>query len=197
MRPLWICLFLAACGGPKGIAPLAEYPKTQLLPREDSALQAAVEKKRAGDPIGAWKLIEDIPVSSPARLDPRYDEVVGAYADARTKEIGAEIVGGRGGGPVAAPKTVTSAALTEQALDRYVNDRRASLRLQCYGDRSAPVSFHLRLAIDPDGRVSEAAVKDVRGDSTVAQCVRDQARTWAFPPSAEGADHPTRFYFAK
>jgi hypothetical protein len=78
-----------------------------------------------------------------------------------------------------------------------VNDKRASLRAQCFGERATTVSFQLRLRIDTDGRVLDAALKDVKGESAVAQCVRDQARTWVFPRSAEGADHGTKFIFSR
>lgn len=174
---------------------------TELLPQEEAALATAVAKKRAGDAIGAWRLIENIPASSPARFDGRYTEVMSAYSDARTQQIGVEIAGGKGGGPPSAvekaPSSELPGELSSKQIDRYVNDKRSSLRHECYGERSADVSFHLRLRIDGEGRVAEAALSDVHGDAHVAHCVRDQARTWVFPKSEEGANHPTKFYFGR
>ena len=173
---------------------------TELLPQEEAALGSAVTKKRAGDPIGAWRLIENIPASSPARFDDRYAEVMSAYSDARTQQIGVEIAGGKGGGPktsTVGTATEPPAELSSKQIDRFVNEKRSSLRHECYGDRAGAVSFHLRLRFDSEGRVADAVLKDVHGDSHVAHCVRDQARTWVFPRSAEGADHPTKFYFGK
>lgn len=200
---LALLLGLAACG-PSGIGPAAQStPRVnQNLPEEDQRLDAALAMKRGGDPIGAWKLIENIPASSPARLDDRYNEVMSAYADARAHQIGVEIVGAKGGGPTGDGDNVKTAPsapaeLTDKKIDRFVNDKRASLRARCYGDRAAQVSFQLRLRIDTDGRVIESSLKDVRGDSVVAQCVRDESRSWVFPHSADGADHRTKFIFSK
>ncbi len=194
-------LGLAACG-PSRVGPPASSTArmNELLPEEERRLDAAVAKKRGGDPIGAWQLIADLPASSPARLDDRYNEVMAAYADARTKQIGAEITGGRGGGPARVETTPSAGspdALSAKAIDRFVNEQRAGLRVQCYGERSAQVTFQLQLRIDPDGHVVDAALVDVRGDASVAQCVRARAESWVFPRSGEGADHRTRFIFSR
>jgi hypothetical protein len=199
MRSLLICMLLAACG-PSRVGPPVESRSLGPLPNEDeAALAAAIEKKRAGDPIGAWALVERIPPSSPARFDPRYTEVMAAYSDARTQQIGVEIAGPKGGGPSeTAPATAaTGAPLTGKTIDRFINDHRASLRHDCYGDHATPVSFQLRVLIDPNGRVTDASLKDVHGDTSVARCVRDRAMTWVFPRSSEGAEHPTKFYFGR
>jgi hypothetical protein len=200
-------LALAACGGTQGTARAARR-NGELLAVEEDQLASAVEKKRSGDPIGAWKLIEDLPASSPARLDPRYDEVMGAWADARSRQIGVEMTNPRGGGPAnmtderadrveTTPSADPPPSLSPARIEHVIAERRSSLRSSCFGDHNDTASFLLQLRIDTDGRVLDATLSDVKGDAAVAQCVRGQASGWTFPRSSEGGDYRTRFVFGR
>lgn len=190
---------LAACG-PSGVGPPATAPSraTMLTHAEDERLDAALAKKRAGDVFGAWKLIEDIPSTSAARLDDRYTEVMAAYADARTHQIGTEITGAKGGGPNTVETTTeTAGAFAPQRIERVISEKRGLLRDQCYGTRKDPVSFQLYLEIDAEGRVIASSVSEIRGDPSVAECVLTKSRKWMFPRASEGGEHTTRFYFGR
>lgn len=187
-----------ACGGARR-GPAATASSSELLPFEEQSLATAVAKKRAGDPVGAWRLVEHLPASSPARFDPRYTEVMSAWADARTRELGTEISGSRGGGPPVG--TVESDqprhTLTADKIEDLVAAKRGKLRAACFGEVEKRTSFTLKLRIDAEGRVLEAAISDVKGDAAVADCVRSHAAAWSFPRNFDGAEHRTKFIFAR
>jgi hypothetical protein len=193
-------LMVTACAGE---ARQAHMPRSrgELLPVEEHALSTAVEKKRAGDPFGAWALIENIPASSPARLDPRYDEVMGAWADARTTQLGEEITGARPSSASDKVETSPSAdpppVLDERMFERFVSARRASLRDACFGEYGSPTSFVITVRVDAGGRVLDAMLSSVNGDSNVAECVGSRLRSWTFPQNAHGAVHRTMFVFGR
>jgi len=188
-----------ACG-PSKPAPRAAAPATaSAMPIDDeNTLTTAVAMKNSGDPVAAWKLLEALPVTSPARFDPRYTEVMSAWADARTRELGTEIAGSKGGGPtpgkVEAEEPTT---LTADKIEGIVASKRTKLRDACFGDANKSTSFMLEIRIDTDGRVLQALTSDIKGETLVAQCVRTHAVAWTFPQNTEGALHRTRFMFAR
>jgi hypothetical protein len=188
-----------ACG-PGGRAPEPRSASSSaLLPVEEQALTTAIEKKRGGDPIGAWKHLENLPASSPARFDPRYSEVMSAWADARTRELGVEIAGSKGGGPPVGTIEADDPprALSAEKIEGIVASKRSKLRDSCFGDETKSTAFILKLRIDTDGRVLDAAMTDIKGDSLVAKCVQAHATGWTFPKNLEGAEHRTKFMFAR
>lgn len=187
----------AGCGGTR-TAPAAP-PVDGLLPSEEHLLATAIEQERGGDPIGAWKLVADIPPASPIRLDRRYSELMSAWADARTREIGVEITGGKGGGPKVAKVEADppARALSADKIEDIVASKRGKLRAACFEIADKRTSFTLKLRIDTDGRVLDAATSDVNGDPSVAECVRRHAAAWVFPKNLEGAEHRTKFIFAR
>ena len=172
---------------------------SSLLPAEEQALAIALQKKRAGDPLGAWKHLADIPASSPARFDPRYTEVMGAWADARTRELGVEIAGSKGGGPAVGTVEADDPprALSADKIEGIVASKRSKLRDACFGETNKTTSFVLDLNIDPEGKVLAAKTSGVKGEALVAQCVQSHATSWTFPKNLEGARHSTRFMFAR
>jgi hypothetical protein len=189
-----------ACG-PSGRGPEAPSAASasELVPVEEQALAAAVAQKRAGDPVGAWKRLEDLPASSPARFDPRYTEVMSAWADTRTSELGVEIAGSKGGGPAVGSVEADDPphALSTDKIEGIVASKRSRLRDACFGEGTKATSFVLDLKIDTEGKVLEAKTSAVKGESMVAECVQSHAQSWTFPKNLEGAAHKTKFIFAR
>jgi len=186
-----------ACASSKS-DPRVPASAAALAADEEQTLATAVAMKRSGDPDAAWKLLEALPVSSPARLDRRYTEVMSAWVDARTGELPSPIAAGKGGGPPAFSVEAGQppSALSADEIEGIVASKRPMLRHACFGD-SRPTSFLLELRIDEEGRVVGATTSGVKGDALVAACVGKHAQSWTFPKNLEGAQHKTRFMFAR
>lgn len=215
-----------ACAGTKGRGPEPTTGTAGMRPQKVSAeqeqlLDRAVKMKRSGDVDGAFQLVESLPPDSPARLDNRYDEITAAWSDKRTKQIGEDFTlhgapTAIGGGPQSSPSTPSgepappttggndamqnaphTSTLDSITIDRLVQQKQAPLRNTCYANSDVPTSFILAFHIDANGNVRDPDAVDVRGDETVARCVRAQVRRWTFPASAEGGDYTVRMIFRR
>lgn len=206
---------VGACSGARTEVASVSTPKVagvtpagDVSASDDRLLDEAVSLKRSGDPIAAWKTLERLPKGSSATLDGRYLEVLGAYSDARTREIGREIAAPHGGGPPpteAPPASSVSATSATPAapagnldvatLDKLVAAKTHALRDACYKGRSEPTSFLLVFRIDEDGTVADVATGNVTGEPDVASCVRARAKQWKFPASEHGAAYTRRVIF--
>jgi len=198
-----------ACSGSRAESASVTTPKVagvtpsgDVSPVDDRLLDEAVAMKRNGDPIGAWKHLERLPKGSSATLDSRYVEVLGAYADARSRQIGQEISGPHGGGPPSAPATplaptgkASSGKLDSATMDRLVAEKTHALRDACYKGRTEETSFVLVFRIGEDGTVDDVATGSVRGEQDVADCVRARAKRWKFPASSEARDYTRKVIF--
>jgi hypothetical protein len=202
---LTVALAAASCGGPKGRGP--EAPPTNVGRAGSFTIPAADEKiltdalalKRSGDLAGAFRLVETLPPASPARLDNRYDEITNAWSDERAKQVGKEISGGAtfgpvGGGPSTKEEGPTT-ALDASTFDKVVEKERVALRKECFKAGSASTDFALSIHVDSTGEVRDVLIDNLKGDRSVADCVRSQAYGWKFPTSTIGGDFTTTMYF--
>jgi hypothetical protein len=201
---LTVALVAAGCG-PRGRGPEAAptnvgRANTFTIPAADEKILAdALAKKRAGDLAGAFRLAESLPVDSPARLDDRYDEITTAWSDQRSKEIGKQIAAdAKLGTPAAGPSKFEDGpktALDAGTFDKVVERERVALRNECFKNGTAATDFAMSVHVDSSGEVRDVLIDNLKGDRSVADCVRSQAYNWKFPTSTIGGDFTTTMYF--
>ncbi|MGZ5970002.1 MAG: hypothetical protein ACXWP4_20155 [Polyangiales bacterium] len=198
-----VALVAAGCGGRAGEPPppnVAKSSQSSLSPADDKTLDQALALKRSGDVAGAFRLVESLPPDSPARLDNRYDEISSAWSNERAKVVGEEISEGGGpvgigGGPPAEVSTVGKTRLDTATFERVMEKQRPALRAQCFKPGSQSTDFVLTVDVDSSGMVRDVIIANLKGDRSVADCVRTQSYRWKFPSSTKGGEFTTSLYF--